>query len=99
VALVEAVFVVVLAGVDEVFAVPDETLDAAALGFAFESADTVVSPVDALSTGDEGVAVIAEAVFVVSGVAVLSVFAASLRAHATARLRTPATTNVRPANE
>lgn len=80
-----------------VFAAPDESCVAARLGFAFDSADTVVSPVDALSTGVEGAAVIAEAVLVAESdaAAVLSLFAASLRAHAIARLSTPAMSTAR----
>ena len=72
-------------------------LEPAALGLFCESADTVVSPVDTLSTGVADGAVIADAVFVVESDAatVLSLLAASFRAHATARLSTPPTSIVR----
>jgi hypothetical protein len=68
-----------------------------ALGFFCESADTVVSPVDALSTGvADGVAIaVVLVVAELDAAAVLSLFAASFRAHATARLRTPPMTRAR----
>lgn len=83
---------------EAVLAAPDETFEAATLGFAFDSADTVVSPVDALSTGVEGAAVIADAVLVAESdaAAAVSLFAASLRAHAAARLSTLPMSTARP---
>ena len=83
---------------EAVFALPDESCVAATLGFAFDSADTVVSPVDALSTGVDGAAVIADAVLVAESdaAAVVSLFAASLRAHAAARLSTLPMSTARP---
>jgi hypothetical protein len=86
---------------DALLAAPDEAGVAATLGFAFDSADTVVSPVDALSTGVEGVVVIADAVLVAESdaAAVLSLFAASLRAHPTARLSALPTSTARPRAE
>jgi hypothetical protein len=80
-----------------VLAEPAASLAGAAFGFACESADMLVSPVDALSTGVEDGAVIAEAVFIAESdaAAVLSLFGASFRAHATARLSTPATSTAR----
>jgi hypothetical protein len=83
-----------------VFAVPDDTFAAATVGLAFDSADTVVSPVDTLSTGDEGVAVVTEAVAAESAVAdAESLLAASLRAHAAAKLSTLPTRTARLSSE
>jgi hypothetical protein len=99
-----AVFVLVIDFVGFV-AAPEAPLAEATLELFCESGDTVVSPVDALSTGvADGVAVgvvIAEAVFVVESVAatVLSLLAASFRAHATARLSTPPMSMARPTAE
>ena len=66
------------------------------LGFFCESADAVVSPVDTLSTGvaDGAIAVVLVVAELVAAAA-LSLFAASFRAHATARLRTPPMTTAR----
>ena len=89
--MVDAAFVGVL----------DDAAIFVALESALDSADIVVSPVDVLSTGDAGAAVVVvETVFAESDAAmVLSVCAASFRAHAAARLRAPATTNARPTTE
>jgi hypothetical protein len=82
-----------------VFAVPDVTFAAATVGFAFDSADTVVSPVETLSTGDDGVAVIADVVAAESEAAdAESLLAASLRAHA-AKLSTLPTSTARPSRD
>jgi len=75
---------------------------AATAGFAFESAEAVVSPVDVLSTGDAGAtAVVVVVVFEVESVEamVLSVLAASWRAQAIAKLRTLPTRTARPSIE
>jgi hypothetical protein len=83
-----------------VFAVPEATFAAATVGFAFDSPDTVVSPVDTLSIGDEGDVVVAVAVVVESVAAAAdSLLAASLRAHAVAKLSTLPTRTARPRSE
>jgi hypothetical protein len=93
-------FVVDVVDFAGVFAAPEVTLVAATLGFDFDSADTVVSPVDALSTGVVGVAAIADVVDAESdAVVVLSAFALSLRAHAVAKLSTLPTSTARPSSE
>jgi hypothetical protein len=76
------------------FAVPP--FAPAALAFFCESADTLVSPVDTLSTGvADGAIAVVLVVAEFDAAVVLSLFAASFRAHATARLRTPPTTRAR----
>jgi hypothetical protein len=82
-----------------VFAAPDATFSAATVGFAFDSVDTVVSPVDTLSIGDEDVAVIAELDTESDAATVESLLAASLRAHAVAKLSTLPTRTTRPRRE
>lgn len=93
-------FVLVVDFVD-VVAAPEAPLAEATRGVFCESADTVVSPVDALSTGVADGVVMAEAEFVAESDAatVLSVFAASFRAQATARLSTPPMSMARPTAE
>jgi hypothetical protein len=72
----------------------------AAFGLAFDAADTVVSPVETLSTGDAGVVVVAEAVVVESErAAVLSLLAASFCEHATTTLSTVPPSSMRPSIE
>ena len=68
----------------------------AALACFCESAETLVSPVDTLSTGvADGAIAVVLVVAELDAAAVLSLFAASFRAHATARLRTPPTIRAR----
>ena len=75
----------------------EDVVLAAAPGFFCESAETVVSPVDALSTGvvADGAMAVVLVVAELDAAAALSLFAASFRAHATARLRTPPMTTAR----
>jgi hypothetical protein len=86
------------AGVAATFAAPVVTFDAATAGFDFDSADTVVSPVDTLSTGEDGVAA-AVVDAVAESAVVLSALPASRRPHAAAKLRTLPTSTTRPISE
>jgi hypothetical protein len=57
-------------------------------GLVFDSVDTVVSPVETLSTGDDDIVAAAVVDAVAESAVALSALAESLRPHAAAKLRT-----------